>query len=157
MPKKNLGSGFKANWKHILVGAVATVAVVMSSSALVKLNRQETTQDLGASAFRVAVVTDAGKLDTSAKTAIVSEMYEYDGSKVVFDEDANFTWVMHLYDENKNYVSTSEEHTGDFEATQVEGVKYARWEGIPNADADGEISIFELPGYLSQFTITVNK
>lgn len=115
------------------------------------------TRTLGAGAFQVAVVRTDGTLDKEDKSKIVSDLTTVDGMEVVLKEDATITYVLHWFNEDKELLSSTDKQTDDFEGEAVEGAKYFRAEITPVGDEDGEVSIFELPGYALQLEITVNK
>lgn len=148
----------KINWKNLLVGLVVGIAVIFSGAAFAKASRLETTKEVGLTAWNVGSVTAEGKIDTTEKANIVTDLFKAEGLEVDLDEEANATFVVHFYDEDKNYLAdkTTTELSADY-VCNVEGVEYARVELLPGADEDGEVSIFELPGYASMVTITIAK
>lgn len=147
----------KLNWKNAAVAVLVGATVVMSTAALVKVSRQETTETIGVSAWKVAGVTTDGKLDKENESHITTDLISADGLKIEVDEDANVKFIVHYYDASKNYLSESKtgELTSDY-TSSVEA-KYARVELNPITDEDGEVTIFELPGYAALIEITVNK
>lgn len=155
MPKQKT----KIDWKTVAVAGLATIAVAMSASSLVAVTRQEKTVDIGWTNYQVAGVTEAGKIDTSIKETITSDLINAKGLTVDFDEDANLSIVVHYYDEDKQYLSEamSSAYTDDFDATVPDGAEYARLVITPKSDEDGEISYAEMLKYVGQFTATVDK
>ena len=147
----------KINWKNLLIGLGVGAAVLMSGAAFAKANRQETTREIGLTAWNIGSVTTEGKVDKTANANIVTDLIPVEGLEVDLDEEANATFIVHFYDEDKVYQSslTTAEMSVDY-VCDVDA-EYARIELLPGADEDGEVSIFELPGYASMVTITVAK
>lgn len=148
----------KGNWESWLAGIGVAVALVFSGTAFAKASRVETTKEIGLGSWNIATVTSEGVLDKTAKGNIVTDLIKVEGLEVDWDEEANGTFIVHFYDADKKYQSskTTGELSADY-VCNVEGAEWARVEVLPGADEDGEVSIFELPGYAAMVTITVAK
>lgn len=160
MAKGNkVGSFFKGNWKMIACGVVAVIATIMSATALVKISRQETTYEIGWTSYQVAGVTADGKIDTEDTSSMTSAHFDCTkGFKITKNQTA-VQYRVHFYDENKQFIQSSEVLTADYEyaVDQVANAKYARVELTPNNDEDGKVTVFELAGYADYLDIIVNK
>lgn len=150
----------KLDWKVLGATLLAGLAVILSAGALVKANRAETTETLGATSFTVAVVEADGCVDEDGVSSIVSKMIKLDGLKVELVEKSEVTYQLHWYDKGEDYISSTAELSVNFDVSSTvipDEAKYAIVEVTPVDDEDGEISFLEKFEYLDSITVTVNK
>ena len=150
----------KVDWKALGATLLAGFAVILSLGALVKANRAETTETLGATSFTVAVVEADGYVDEDGASAIVSKMVTIDGLKVELVEKSDVTYQLHWYDNHEEFISSTGELDEDFDKTGTTipaDAEYVVIEVTPMDDEDEEISFMEKFEYLKDITVTVNK
>ena len=147
----------KGNFITWIVGGVAAVAIALSAGALAKVSSMETTKDIGFTNYSIGIVDTDGSFDKTVRQAVVSDYITVEGLTVAIAEEASVTVDLHFYDEDKEFLSSMEavaEFTSESELP--EGAKYVRVEITPTEDEDG-VSLFELPGYVSQVDVVVAK
>ena len=142
------------------IGA-AIAALILSIGAFAKANDVDKTKELSAFNYKVAGVNDNGTLDNEDKSSIVSDKVTVDGLTIDFtnDENPRVSVLVHFYDEDKKFISSTEAITADVEVEAVEGAEYARLEVVPNEgeDDDNEISYFEMLDFVKELKVSVNK
>ena len=154
--KKYIKWGAIALGAVFAVGATAAIAVAVTKS-------QEDTRKLNVTDYACyALVDETGLADKENKGNISSRgFYTIDGFKADIDKDAEVTYQLNFYDEDKVFLSV-QNYSKDFNGSEIsslksQGVCYVRVEIIPLADSDGEVSYLELPGYVSQLKVTIQK
>lgn len=105
--------------------------------------------------YQIASIDDKGAVETSDKSSLVSSLVEVDGLEITVEDNAKAGYIVHYYDENKEYVSSTEKLDVDYSLTAPEKAKYARIEIVPTDD--NYISIFEKSEYASQINVNVAK
>lgn len=137
-------------WQWVLI-ALGVVVTLGSVSALFKADEEKT---LSVFSYERAAV-EAGKVYES-DASIVSDYFSVNEMVVDIDSDAKITYQIHFYDEDKEYVSSTEELSEDFTYEHAEGSTkvYARIEITPTKD--DEISWTEKFEYAKQLTVTYN-
>lgn len=115
------------------------------------------TKTFGSSAYQVAALSSTGTLDKEDNTKIVSSFGNVDGMEISYGEGATIEYRLGWYDEDNKYLSATETMTGDWAGEAPEDAVKFRVEITPVGDEDGEVSVFELPGYVSQIEVTFNK
>lgn len=155
--------------KRSKLGIVAGVLAVLAVSALsgsiaanMKMSANETTKDIGSSAFAIGRLDDeTGKLLTGEnedKSGLyTSKYYKSENLEIKLAEDATIKYQVNYYDEDKKFLSMSE-FTGDYVATGApEAAAYIKLEIIPMDDDDDTVTAFEKGDYVRQATIKVAK
>lgn len=143
----------------VIAGGVLAVALAagLITNFVMDENRVET-KTIGATSYQVAVYdVDTGKIDKEDTEHILSDMITVDGLTIKMSEDSNVEYTLHWFNEDKDYLSSSEAQTDDWAGTVPTDAKYVRIEIDPVKDEDGVVSLFELPGYVAQLEVTVNK
>ena len=158
------------------VGVVAVVATVLAGAALAvgisshsRVDKTETTKELGVTSFSIGLLDDTtGKLPSGEDAEkdkgglSTSKFYKFEGLTIESAKDSTVKYCVNYYAEDKSFLGLETYQVGqDFTTSDVSGAgasaQYVKIEIIPTDDDDGEVSIFELPGYVSQLTITVTK
>lgn len=143
----------------VIAGGVLAVALAagLITNFVMDENRVET-KTIGATSYQVAVYDiDTGKIDKADTEHILSDLITVDGLSIKTSEDSNIEYTLHWFNEDKDYLSSSEAQTDDWAGTVPTDAKYVRIEIDPVKDEDGVVSLFELPGYVAQLEVTVNK
>lgn len=147
--------------KKSMVIAGGVLAVALAAGLITNFVMDEKrveTKTIGATSYQVAVYdVDTGKIDKEDIEHILSDMITVDGLTIKTSEDSNVEYTLHWFNEDKDYLSSSEAQTDDWAGTVPENAKYVRIEIDPVKDEDGVVSLFELPGYVAQLEVTVNK
>lgn len=143
----------------VIAGGVLAVALAagLITNFVMDENRVET-KTIGATSYQVAVYDiDTGKIDKADTEHILSDLITVDGLSIKTSEDSNINYTLHWFNEDKDYLSSSEALADDFAGNVPDGAKFVRIEIDPVKDEDGVVSLFELPGYVAQLEVTVNK
>ena len=150
-------------WGGIALGAVFLVAATAGIATAVTKNQTEDTRNLTQFDYSCYVLDDiTGKVDkTDASNISTNNYYSIDGLKCKLAKEAEITYQLNFYDEEKDFLSM-QAYTDDFDGSEIEslksqGVCYVRVEILPVGDADGEVSVLEKNGYVKQLTVTVEK
>lgn len=136
-------------WVGALLGAVVVLgsATALSRGDTVKLNRF--------TGFEVGAVETDGKVDSEAKTNIVSNMVAVEKLTVKVGE--GMTYKIHYFDEDGEYLESTESMTSDYDENVMKpaGAKKAIVE-ITVTD-DDDISFRERLDYLKDVTVEYVK
>ena len=154
--------------KIIFWACIAVVAALIISAFVaisVKLEKLETFEEVPTSAYSRGVLDDAtGKVDSEDEDTLgiyTSQFFTVDGIKCVIADEAEISYQINWYDEDKNFISVSN-FTEDFNAvtdadTIPEDAEFFKVEILPNDDADGKIGAFEVSKYAKMLTVTYDK
>lgn len=136
-------------------------AVVLGGGLIVNFamdNDRAETKTIGASAYQIATFDmETKKVDKSDDAHILSNYITTDGLTIVTSEEFNVEYTLHWFDEDKGYLSSSAVQKGDWNGSPVLNAEFVRIEIDPVKDDDGIVTLFELPGYVAQLEVTVNK
>lgn len=141
--------------KWVAIGAAALIAIG-GVTALLGANDDEKT--VSAFAWERSAVDEKGRIYES-DAAIVTDYISANELSIEYGKDAEFTYRVHLYNEDKEYVETTLDLTTDYEYKAATGstIVYAVVEvDVPKDDEDGKISLIEKFEYANQLTITYN-
>lgn len=147
----------KAKWIVTFVLFLVIIGGVIGGG--VYLNNQiNPTYDLGHNSFEIGCITDEGKRLEGNTDMRTSNYIKVDGLKVTLAEDAEVTYTIFFFDEEKDFISKTEVLSADFDGTAVpKTAKYCMIEVTPTADEDGKITKSEVNDYLDGITVTLNK
>ncbi len=142
-----------------IVGGVLAAALTGGLIAnFVMDEKRVDTKTIGATSYQIAVFdTETGKIDKEDDAHILSDLITIDGLTITTSEDSNVEYVLHFFNEDKDYIETSDVQTDDWDDAIPDGAEYVRVQIDPVKDEDGVVSAFELPGYVRQLEVTVNK
>ena len=135
----------------VFLAGLVILAITATAFAVSKIDSYE----LKTINYQIASVTEEGNIETSSKTSLVSNFIEVEGLEITVEDNAKAGYVVHYYDENKEYVSSTDVLDVDYSLTAPEDSKYARIEIVPTSD--NYISIFEKAEYASQVNVNVAK
>ena len=133
----------------VLAGGLATNFVLDESRV--------PTKTFNSSSYQVAALSDKGTIDKEDDTKIVSSFGNVDGMAITYGEGATIEYRLGWFDEDGKYLSATETLTGDWAGEAPEDAVKFRVEINPVGDEDGKVTVFELPGYVSQIEVTFNK
>ena len=139
--------------KNVVIGALCALVVVATLGATIAFSKVDSV-DLGKSSYQIASIVD-GEVDKADKSSLVSNFVEVKGLKIEVAENAKASYVVHYYDENKEYVSSTEQLEVDYSVEAPEDAKFARIEIIPTDD--NFISVFEKGEYASQLKVSLAR
>ena len=145
-----------AKKKMWLVTGLACLGIALGGGALIRQVSHEKTKELPSYSYSIGAVTNDGEFDKKDKQSITSEELKVnDLVSIELVEDAEVWVYVHWYDDDGDFISTSNATNGTPEAP--EGAKTFRVEIEPTDDDDGEVSVFEKGGYAKQVTVTLKK
>lgn len=105
--------------------------------------------------YQIASVNEEGAIESADKSSLVSSFVEVDGLKITVEDKATAGYIVHYYDENKEFISSTEKLDVDYTLEAPETAKYARIEIVPSDD--NYISIFEKAEYASQVNVSIAR
>jgi hypothetical protein len=157
----------KSKWKSILCGILVVATLIGACAGIAALGKKET-KTIGAGAFKVGGVNENGIYEKSTVSIYTEDMFECQGLVIEPEFEASGTYRVFYYDSNKNFIGATEVmNAADSIYTKGNSfilAKYARIMITPDAvdedgkaDKDFKIRFYEVYGYASDFTITVNK
>lgn len=136
----------------ILIG-ILSVGLI---SVALKLDDSIKTRDVKASEYIIGSLGSTGKDVESTGSIVTEDLINVSGLTITVKEDANVTYKLFFYDNEKEFISASEELDSDTNSTTVvEGAKYFRIMITP--ENDSEVSLTEISKYANRLTVTVNK
>lgn len=139
------------------------MSVIMFGAFIVGLARpsDNNTDTVGTFDYSLGTVDETGKLVESKKSIVQKEMQTVSGMKIELDEEAaTVTYKVSFYDEDKNYISTTEALDEDYNAELTpENASYFRVIITPyQVDGeDVEISVWSINKYAKQLEVSYNK
>ena len=137
------------HWVLIVLAAIVTFGMISGVTYAAKDELK-----LNAGAYQVAGVDDQGRVYESEAT-LVSKMYETKKAELDFEDKASVKVIVHYYDENEGYLSSSTEYTADAVVTAPTNAEYMRFQVIHETDT--QISTSEKFEYVSQVDISYFK
>lgn len=165
---KKIKFNLKKNWKNILSAVLAGVLLFGAVSAAVGILNKDT-KTISSTAFAVGGINDQGNYVESETSIYTKDMFECQGLSIEPDFEATGTYQVFYYDNNKNFVGATDELKAEDgvynKADTYVFAKYARIMITPAVptdddgyiDEDFKIRFYEVAGYASDYTITVNK
>ena len=111
-------------WYHWLGIAVAGIVTVSAIAGVSYASKDEL--KLNAGAYKVADVDEQGRV-YEAETAIVSKLIETNEVEVEFEKDAEVTVIVHYYDKDEAYISSTAGTKENGKITAPEGAEYMRF------------------------------
>lgn len=158
--KRFVKSG-RMKWLAVGLSLVSLTAAVVGLS--VKVSKQETTKELGASAYAIGLLDDStGKIheEVDKSGLATTKFYNVDGLKVEVAKNATVKYQVNYYDKEKNFLAvqtlTEDFDSADIPSSAIEA-EYVKIEIVPTDDDDGEVSLLEKMGYVKQVAVTVAK
>ena len=147
-------------FKFIITFVLISILSIAVIGLSFKLNNSLSTETIKASAYSVCQLDDSTGKIAESEGYLVSDFINADGLKCELKKDAEISYRVFAYDENKTFIgatdSLSEDATlSDLGLENIENVKYVRIQIMPLADSN--ISFIEVSGYVGQLTVTVNK
>ena len=137
-----------------------SVVALLSATFGIFGNKGEDVNEVGRFDWVLGTVNEDGKMVDSKQNIVTEALYELTGAEIAIDKDANVTYKVVFYDEDKNYVSMTEALDADFDATKIpEKAVYFRVIVTPS-EVDGEavkINPLFINKYAKQLEITLAK
>ena len=139
------------------------MSAIMFGAFVVGLARpsEKNTDTVGRFGYSLGTVDETGKLVESKKSIVQKEMQTVSGMKIELDEEAaTVTYKVSFYDEDKNYISTTEALSADYSAELTpENASYFRVIITPyQVDGeDVELFVWNMSKYTKQLEVSYNK
>ena len=146
------------NVKWVITFVLIAMLIVSVVFVFVKLNKDEKTKTLGANSFTYAIgLLDAeGEYEQGTSSIYMKDFVSVDGLTVEVDEDATVKYKVFFFNEDKEYIGSSDEDLSeDFAGTIPTDAEYFKIMITPTNDA--EVSWTEIGTYAGMITVTVNK
>ena len=156
--KKHIKSD-KLKWVITFVSIALILGLLIS--VIVGLSNLQPTKNVGSLDYSISSIdTTTGKVIDSNQNIVMKNLGNVDGMEITLDEDAQITYKVAFYDENKDFVSITDKQSTDFDAESIPATaKYFRVVITPN-QVDGEnvtVTLLNMANYTSQIDITFNK
>lgn len=138
---------------------IACVALAATSIGLaVKLHSTQTTATVNnITGWTVGTINASGKVE-EAKDSMYTGFITSDGLEIELVKNADITYQVVYYDNQKEFISKSSVYSADFDnSTIAETAEWVRIVATPTNDDDGEISLTEKYSYAKQITVTYAK
>ena len=151
--------GDKIKW--IITTALISILSIGLIAVGVKVSNNDTTKTLQNNlfTFEIGAIDESGEYLKDTSSAVMKDFITTNGLQIEIKEDANVTYTLHFYNEDKEYISSSSELTDNFDGSIEnaipDGAEFVKIEVTPLNDA--EVSLFEINGYVGQLVVTVNK
>lgn len=149
----------KAQWLLVLTAIVLSVIALVS--AVIGLNKHETTTNVTNSMYAVGTIDETGKIIDSKKSAYMKDLHTTENLTIDIDEEtATITYKVAYYDEDEKFLSMTDSLSNDLDETTIpENAKYFRVVVTPNQvdEEDVKLNFFNKSNYTSQLEITFNK
>lgn len=158
----------RIKWKNIISVVLVGVLLVGAVAGLGSIFGKDT-KTISPGAFSVGAINTQGNYEKSDVSIYTKEMFECQGLSIEPDFEATGTYKVFYYDANKNFIGATDELNAE-DGVYTKGDKfvvaqYARVMITPDVptDEDGKevkdfkIRFYEVNGYASDYTITVNK
>ncbi len=135
----------------IFLSGLVILAVTAAALAFSKVD----SVDLGTINYQIASVNEEGAIESADKSSLVSSFVEVQGLEITVEDNAKAGYVVHYYDENKEFISSSDKLDVDYSLEAPETAKFARIEIVPSDD--NYISIFEKAEYANQVNVSIAR
>ena len=142
--------------KFLVVYVLIALLLVGMCATVITLDKQIETKTVSVWAFTNGALDAEGEYDESDGSIYMKNVESVDGLEIEVMEDAEVTYQIFFYDEDKEFLSASGELSADYVyGNDVEGAEYFRVVITPTDDE--EIGLFEKNGYAKQLTITIDR
>ena len=152
-----------------IISGILLVAIIAGVLALAGSLLGKETKTISSTQFSVGGINDQGNYVESKTSIYTKDMFECQGLSIEPDFEATGTYKVFYYDSNKNFIGATDELNAE-DGVYTKGdaffsAHYARIMITPDVpvDEDGKevedfkIRFYEVAGYASDYTITVNK
>lgn len=144
--------------KWIITFTLLSLLLVSVVFAFVKIDRNEKTKKLGTNSFTYAIglLNEEGEYEQGTSSIYLKDFCSVDGLTVEVKEKATVTYKLFFYDEDKEFLSATSDLSLNYDSASIpSSAEYFKIMITPTNDA--EVSFFEISGYASQLTVSVNK
>ena len=152
----------KLTWWLVVISFVMSAVMFGAFIFGVVSNDTDSTTDvLSSSDYTLGTIDETGKILESKKSAYTKDMYDVTDLEITVDEETvTVTYRVVYYDEDKEFISATDEFEGDYETTSLpENAKYFRLVVTPYM-VDGEdvtLTVFNKAKYVEQLEVTYKK
>ena len=152
----------KAKTKWIITVISFVMSLIMFGAFIFGIfNKPTDTKELDLLDYGIGTIdSTTGKAVESRKSIYSKDLETVNGLEITVDDDANVTYKVAFYDEDKNFVSVTEALDDNFDVSSIpEGAKFFRLAITPN-QVDGEdvkISALNMNKYAKQLEVVFTK
>ena len=115
--KKHIKSD-KLKWVITFVSIALILGLLIS--VIVGLSNLQPTKNVGSLDYSISSIdTTTGKVIDSNQNIVMKNLGNVDGMEITLDEDAQITYKVAFYDENKDFVSITDKQSTDFDAESI--------------------------------------
>ena len=152
----------KKNWKTIGAIAIAAVCVVGATAGLANLAGEDNGYDKVSVAYVVGGLNDSGKYVETEETLYTKDGFDVEGKEVYadIDFDANIEYQLFFYDDNDEFIESSDVLTGDYTMTAPDEAVICRVEITPvwsdeTEKGDQKVTWLNKGGFANQLKLNV--
>lgn len=140
-----------------IVGAILLGILVISAiiSLGTRLGSSQSYDKLSSSDYVVGTLNTAGEFDKSAECFVTEDYITVDGLKVIVEDDANLSYKLFFYDENKTFISNTSAFAVTYNGLIPETAEYFKIVIDPTNDSD--ISLYDIIKYSSDVDVKYYK
>lgn len=150
----------KRKGRIALIVISALLSLVSLIATIIGFNNLVNTRTIKATDYAIGTINETGNIVDSKKSAYLKEMTTIEDMEITIDEDAQITYKLVFYDEEENYISTTESLAEDYDvSTTPENAKYFRVVITPNQvdEEDVKLNIFNVRKYTNMLEIKIAK
>ena len=146
-------------FKKILCGVLVAASLIGACAGVAALVGKDT-KKISSYAFSRGAIDSNGNYVESKTSIYTEEMFECQGLTITPDFEANGTYQVFYYDQDRSLVGSTALQKSEYvkKDSDIITAKYARVVITPSSDdKDFKIRFYEVRGYAKNYTITVNK
>lgn len=133
---------------------VALIAIAVVSLG-VRLGTSQTYTALSSEDYVVGTLNADGEFAKDGGTIVTEDFIEIDGLKVDLDENSKLSYKLHFFNEDKEFISSTNAWGVDYNGTIPEDAEYFKVSIHPVEDDD--ISQFDILNYTSKISVKYYK
>lgn len=143
---------FKNKWLILVVGVLVLAAAI---GLIVRMGSSQTYTTLGATNYEVGALDETGAFKKNAGSFVSTDFHTVEGLTVKVEEDAELSYQLYFYDEEENFISSTNSFGVTYNGTIPEDAKLFKIVITPTNDDD--ISTFDIINYNSDVEVRFYK
>ncbi len=136
----------------IIMGLVLVVGMI---SLLVRMGTSQTYTTLSASDYQVGSLNATGEFEKNAGSFVSKDFYDVDGLSIKVEDDADLSYRIYFYDENKEFISSTNSFAVTYNGTIPENAELFKI--VINPMNDDDISTFDIISFSEKVNVRFYK
>ena len=145
----------KNKFLSITLGLVLILVISAVIALSVRLGQSQTYTSLTSNDYVVGTLDETGVFAKDGGCIVTEEYYSIEGMKVEVKEDAELSYKLYFYDENKEFISATSNYGVNYNGVIPETAEYFKITINPTNDSD--ISQFDIINYSNQVSVKYYK